>query len=114
MIGGEGRVEKSRKLENGKWKPGSKTPDAGLKVRHFGTGPAMRLLKRPTSETGPYKSKVGSCVHQAGDYVVDSDYADGTVVVVEDSEHAEIVFVEKFEDIFFVGVGGDGKEGIGF
>ena len=35
------------------------------------------------------------------------------MVVVEDGEHAEIVFVEEFEDIFFVGVGGDGDERFG-
>jgi hypothetical protein len=56
----------------------------------------------------------GSCVHQAGDYVVYGDYADGPEVVVEDGEHAEVVFVEEFEDVFFVGVGGDGYERIGF
>jgi hypothetical protein len=32
---------------------------------------------------------------------------------VEDREHAEVVLVEEFEDVFFVGVDGDGNEGIG-
>jgi hypothetical protein len=58
-------------------------------------------------------SYFGSCIHQAGDDIVDGDDADGATVVVEDGEHAEIVFVEQFEDVFFVGVGGDGDERVG-
>src|ERR1700739_40731 len=37
------------------------------------------------------ETKCGSWVHQAGDHVVDGDYADGVIVVVEDGEHAKIV-----------------------
>jgi hypothetical protein len=59
-------------------------------------------------------SYFGSCIHQAGNYVVDGDDADGAAVVVEDGEHAEIVFVEELEDVFFVGVGGDRDERVGF
>jgi hypothetical protein len=33
---------------------------------------------------------------------------------VEDGEHAEIVFVEEFEDVLFAGVGGDADERLGF
>src|SRR6516165_4146865 len=56
----------------------------------------------------------GSCIHQAGDDVVDGNGADGTVVVTENGEHAQIVFVEEFEDVFLAGVSGDGYERIGF
>jgi len=60
------------------------------------------------------RRKEGSCVHQAGDYVVHGNGADGVVGFVEDGEHAEIVFVEEFEDVFLAGVGGDADERLGF
>jgi hypothetical protein len=36
------------------------------------------------------------------------------VVDIEDGEHAEIIFVEEFEDVFFVGIHGDGDKRFGF
>ena len=55
-----------------------------------------------------------SCVHQAGDDVVDGDGAGGTLVGIEDREHAEIVLVEEFEDVLLGGVHGNGDQRIGF
>jgi hypothetical protein len=52
-------------------------------------------------------------LHQAGDDVVDGHGTDRATVVIEYGEHAEIVFVEKLEDIFFVGVGSNANERIG-
>src|SRR3974390_917542 len=56
----------------------------------------------------------GSCVHQAGDYVVDGNGADGAIVGADNAEHAEVVLVEEFEDVLFAGIGGNRDERIGF
>jgi hypothetical protein len=61
----------------------------------------------------PPHSKERSCIHQAGDDVVDGDDPDGVIMFVEDGEHAEIIFVEQLENVFFAGVRGDGNEGLG-
>ena len=48
------------------------------------------------------------------DYVVDSDYADGMLVFVDDGQGAQIVFVEKLEDFFVIGIGFETQERLHF
>ena len=52
----------------------------------------------------------GLGIDQPGDYVVNSDSANGMLMIVDDGEHAEIVFVEELEDIFLTGIGGDADQ----
>src|SRR6516162_420778 len=54
-----------------------------------------------------------SCLHQAGDDVVNGDRANGAAVLVDYGEHPEVVLVKQFENVFFAGVGGRADERIG-
>src|ERR1700676_2484879 len=94
--------------------PREKKPKGRARRRSMRLLTAARFMGVNLQKGGEIRSRVGSCVHQAGNYVVYGDGADGAIVLVGDGEHAQIVFVEKFENVFFAVVGFDGHKRLGF
>src|SRR5215469_18268255 len=82
--------------------------------------PALLGVNGSEGRVGPQKSGkaldssgASSCLHQAGDDVVNCDRTNGAAVLVDYGEHPEVVLVKQFENVFFTGVGGSADERIG-
>src|ERR1700730_12595513 len=93
--------------------PREKKSQARARRRSMRLWTAARFMGVNLQKGREIRSRVGSCVHQAGNYVVYGDGADGAIVLVGNGEHTQIIFVEKFENVFFAVVGSDGHERLG-
>src|ERR1700676_1689623 len=93
--------------------PREKKPKVRARRRSMRLLTAARFMGVNLQKGGEIRSQGRSWVHQAGNYVVYGDGANGAIVLAGDGEHAQVVFVEKFENVFFAVVGFDRDERLG-